>query len=203
MSSTSIYEKLRILLSRIVIIFLVILFIITKAGWEEIYPVSNILFLIGCIMVGIGTLGRVWCSLYIAGYKNKTLITEGPYSMCRNPLYFFSFIAAAGVGFTTETLLIPLTVIIAFFAYYPAVIRSEESRLLRIHGDEFRQYMKSTPSFIPKLSNFKEPDQYSVNPKIFRKNLFDALWFIWIIGLLELVEGLHEAGIIPTFFTLY
>lgn len=199
----TLYEKWRIWLSRALLIPLAILFIFSKGGWEETYIVSTILFLVGCILVGIGTLGRLWCTLYIAGYKDNTLVTEGPYSLCRHPLYFFSFVAGAGVGCATETLLVPLVVIIAFSLYYPAVIRSEESRMLQIHGDEARRYMKSTPAFIPRFSNFKEPEQYLANPRIFRKNLFDALWFIWIVGLLELVEGLHEAGILPTFCTLY
>ncbi|GIS42766.1 MAG: hypothetical protein Ct9H90mP15_08060 [Candidatus Neomarinimicrobiota bacterium] len=29
-------------------------------------------------------------SLYVEGFKTKKLITEGPYSMVRNPLYFFT-----------------------------------------------------------------------------------------------------------------
>jgi protein-S-isoprenylcysteine O-methyltransferase Ste14 len=40
---------------------------------------------------------RLWCSLYISGYKNSQLITSGPYSLCRNPLYFFSFVGFAAL----------------------------------------------------------------------------------------------------------
>jgi hypothetical protein len=42
-----------------------------------------------------------------------------------------------------------------------------------------------------------------MRPKLFRKNLFDALCFIWIVGILELIEGLHEAHTLPVLFTLY
>ena len=82
---------------------------VSSSAWEIKAPFFNtILFFIGIILVGIASLGRLWCSLYIAGYKTDNLVTEGPYSMCGNPLYFFSFIGALGIGFASETLLVPV-----------------------------------------------------------------------------------------------
>jgi hypothetical protein len=31
-----------------------------------------------------------------------------------------------------------------------------------------------------------------VNPKVFRQHIFNALWFVWIVGILELIEGIKE-----------
>lgn len=155
------------------------------------------------MLAGIASLGRLWCSLYISGHKNNTLVTVGPYSMCRNPLYFFSLVGAVGVGLATETLSVPLIAVVFFSLYYPVVIRSEEARLARLHGEKFESYVRTTPSFFPRLSNLKEPEEYHVKPVIFRNNLFHALWFIWIIGILELIESLHEAGILPMYFMIY
>lgn len=33
--------------------------------------------------------------------------------------------------------------------------------------------------------------------------MFDALWFVWLLGILELVEALHEAGVLPIVLRLY
>ena len=54
------------------------------------------LSVIGFVLVTLGGFGRLWASLYVEGFKTKTLITEGPYSMVRNPLYFFTIIIILG-----------------------------------------------------------------------------------------------------------
>jgi hypothetical protein len=112
-------------------------------------------------------------------------------------------IGGVGVGLVTETLLIPFGILILFLIYYPIVIRDEEKRLLNLHGDKYAAYRKKTPYLIPDLSLFKEPETYTVDTKIFRKNIFRALWFVWIVGIIEIIEALHEAGILPVFFMVY
>jgi protein-S-isoprenylcysteine O-methyltransferase Ste14 len=203
MSEHSIIEKTRIPVTRVFAVIFLIIIIFSLSAWEKISFVSNLFFLTGCILVGIASLGRLWCSLYIGGYKNTTLVTSGPYSVSRHPLYFFSMIGGAGVGLATETLLIPVAIVLLFLIYYPGVIRSEERRLLTLHGPRFEAYRRSTPAFFPKLSLLKEPETYTVNPRIFKRNIFRALWFIWLVGILEIIEAFHETGILPTYFRIY
>jgi steroid 5-alpha reductase family enzyme len=162
-----------------------------------------LLFFIGIIFVAIASLGRMWCSLYIAGYKDNKLITKGPYSICRNPLYFFSMIGVVGIGCATETFTFPIAFIVLFAVYYPFVIKSEERRLKQHFGDEFEEYTKKVPSFFPRFSAFEEPENYVVNPIVYRKHIFSALWFIWIIGILEVIEGLQETGLFAHLFLFY
>jgi len=197
-------EKLRLHLSRLFAVLLVLLMCVSKSMWEDKAPlVATTLFLLGAVLVGIASLGRLWCSLYIAGYKTDHLVTQGPYSISRNPLYLFSFVGLLGVGLSSETILVPLIILIAFIAYYPFVVRSEEAELMRLHKTQFEIYMKEVPRFFPEISLLKEPEEYVVKPVVFRKHIFDALWFIWIMGILETIEGLQEAGIFPTIFKIY
>ncbi|MFR1412776.1 MAG: hypothetical protein ACLSUW_11020 [Akkermansia sp.] len=44
-------------------------------------------------MAGIGAFGRIWCSLYIAGYKNNALVIEG-----RTPCSATRFTSSASSG---------------------------------------------------------------------------------------------------------
>ena len=123
--------------------------------------------------------------------------------MCRNPLYFFSFLGGVGLGLATETITIALIIVAGFVLYYPLVIKAEERRLLSEHGRDFEDYLRSTPSFLPSLARFVEPQHYTVNCAGFRRGLFDAMWFVWLVGILELLEALREDNIVPTWFTLY
>jgi protein-S-isoprenylcysteine O-methyltransferase Ste14 len=195
-------EKLRIPLSQLFAIALIIFILCSESKWEGT-NVAWILFAIGCFLAAIASLGRLWCSLYIAGYKTSVLITAGPYSICRHPLYFFSFLGAIGVGLATETFLIPFIIFLAFAIYYPYAMRSEETDLLKRHGDAYKTYRNAVPAFFPKPSLLREPETYTVHTRIFRKHIFDALWFMWLIGIMEIIEHFHELGILPAIFKLY
>jgi protein-S-isoprenylcysteine O-methyltransferase Ste14 len=182
-------------------LFLLLLF--SENYWEQKRFVPDIFFIFGIILVGIATVGRLWCLLYISGYKTNTLIKWGPYSLCRNPLYFFSFFGGVGVGLASEALMLPGVILIGFALYYPFVIKAEERKLREVHKTEFDDYVGSTPRFFPSFVLLREPQEYTVKPQEFRKGLFDALWFVWLVGILELIEAFHEFGILPVFLRLY
>lgn len=199
----SLVEKKRKILSQLFVIALGILILFSRSHWERSGLVAEILFVIGLFLIGVATVGRLWCSLYICGYKTNELITVGPYSVCRNPLYFFSFLGGIGVGLATETLTVALIILAAFLLYYPFMIRSEEKKLRSVHGEDFERYADKTPRFWPSIAGFYEPEEYIIKPRRFRKRAFDALWFVWFAGILELIEALHDYDVIPTVFKLY
>lgn len=199
----SLTERFRTLVSLIFGLTIGSTLLFGESRWVMNPFLEESLMLLACFMAGIGSFGRIWCSLYIAGYKNNVLVIEGPYSMCRNPLYLFSFIGGIGVACATETLTIPLITTLAFWIYYPPVIKKEQARLLALFGDTYREYCQKVPSFIPAISQLKtQPSSYTVNPATFTHNILDALWFIWFIGIFELISGLHEAGILPVWFLI-
>jgi protein-S-isoprenylcysteine O-methyltransferase Ste14 len=197
-------EKYRIVISRIFVIVIFFAILLSSSATEATWPlVGESLFCTGLFLVAIASMGRLWCSLYIAGYKTDVLVTQGPYSMSRNPLYFFSLLGACGVGLATETVFIPILIVFAFAAYYPLVIKNEESVLLDRHGEAFRRYIHQVPRFFPKLTGLIEPESYTVKPRVYKRHMVDALWFVWIAGFLEIVESLHQLAILPTLFWIY
>ena len=197
-------ESLRIIVSRIFAVILIALILVSSSASSRSVPLlGKLLSFFGLALVSVAVIGRMWCSLYIAGYKTDRLIDQGPYSISRNPLYFFSLVGAVGIGFATETLVIPAIILIGFMAYYPLVIRSEESRLLEIHGENFQKYMSSAPRFFPAWKRLVEPKEYLVRPRTYRRHMNEVIWFLLILGFLELVKSLHEMGILPTILALY
>jgi protein-S-isoprenylcysteine O-methyltransferase Ste14 len=192
----------RIRMSQLFVLLIVGLLAVSESRWERTF-MDAVLFLVGAVLVGAATMGRLWCSLYIAGYKEGTLITVGPYSISRNPLYFFSFVGAVGLGLATETFTFGVLFALWFAVFYPPVIRAEERRLRELHGARFEDYARRVPRFFPRFSLLVEPDTYVVQPIKFRNHLLDALWFVWGLGLLELLEAAHVYALLPTLVRWY
>jgi protein-S-isoprenylcysteine O-methyltransferase Ste14 len=203
MSGRSLIQKKRRLITWLFVLALGTLIVVSASRSDEYGIVGNLLFLVGLLLVGVATVGRLWCSLYISGYKSDVLITTGPYSICRNPLYFFSLLGGVGLGLSTETVTIALIITAAFLLLYPFVIRSEEKGLRKMHGHDYDEYVAHTPRFWPSLKQFREPEEYTVRTRVFRRRVSDSMCFIWIVGGLELIEALHEHHILPVFFRLY
>lgn len=196
--------RLRIVLSRILSAALLVPALFARSRWEAYPLIEGLFFLTGAALVAFATVGRLWCSLYICGYKTNRLITEGPYSLSRNPLYVLSLIGAIGVGLTTETLTVPALIAIAFGIYYPSVIRSEENILRARHPEEFDRYCAEVPRFWPApFKSLRETELYPVKPRAFRKAMGSAVWFVIMMGVLELAESLREGGILPIELNLW
>src|SRR6188768_4461079 len=73
---------------------------------------SHLLAIAGFACVTLACLGRIWCSLFIAGHKDETLVTSGPYAYCRHPLYSFSIVGALGLGLASKSLLLGALVVL-------------------------------------------------------------------------------------------
>ena len=86
--------------------------------WDTTWEVLSFLILT------VAALGRVWTSAYISGRKNHELVVDGPYSLTRNPLYFFSFLGYVGAGLAFEKLTACLAFTIVFvFTHWPTILR--------------------------------------------------------------------------------
>lgn len=82
------YFVMRIFLTKLFALIPLALLICGNSHWTGKSPfVAAILFVAGIMSVGVAILGRLWCSLYIAGRKDRILVVHGPYSLSRNPFY--------------------------------------------------------------------------------------------------------------------
>jgi protein-S-isoprenylcysteine O-methyltransferase Ste14 len=198
------FARHRIGASRVLVALLLVMIAITGSHWHHSNPVfGDSLVALGLMLATIGGIGRLWCNLYIVGYKNASLLTIGPYSMTRNPLYFFSSIGGVGVGLTTGTLGFALAIAGLFALTYPSVILSEEARQRSLHGKAWEDYVAAVPRFFPRFSQLNEPADYTAHPLLFRRHLLDAVWFPWAGAVLIILGELREIGLMPTVFTLF
>lgn len=188
---------LRVIISRIFAILIVLLAIFTEPSFKESGWADMLLETSGLFLLTVCSIGRLWALLYISGHKTYEVITDGPYSIVRHPLYLFSFIGAIGIGVASENILILAAMVIFYLSYYPLTILSEERRLTDKFGQVYLDYIKRTPRFLPKLSLYKSPSQFVVNADIFLRNLAIGMWFIWIYILFNFIETLQQNGCIP------
>ena len=198
------WEHQRTGLSKLVAALAFIVVALTQSHWELQHEnVASFLFSTGLGLAAIGATGRIWCSFFISGRKDGELVTEGPYSISRNPLYVFSCIGLVGVGLSTETLTYPLLFLVIFGLYYPGIMAREERRLEELFGESFRQYRQRVPRFWPNRGLYSEPASWSSNPRLFRRHILSDIWFVWIAAIIELVEGLRNVGLLPHLLTLW
>ena len=201
-SITQFAKKNRILISRIWAVVIAVFIVFSRHSLEMSPWVELVFEVSGLIFIGLGTFGRLWASMYIGGNKTHHLVTEGPYSIVRNPLYFFSFLGALGIGLSSENVYVLLLIVTLFAVCYPPVILAEEGRLLETHREAYTEYKKRVPRFFPKLSLLHEPEVFPVRAMKYRNAFFGAMWFIWFYMILEIVEKFHEMGILPILFRL-
>lgn len=195
-------KRYRILLTRVLLGLIALVIVLSAPLWEPGPVVSLAIDFLAFILVLTAAFGRLWALSYISGHKTKDLITEGPYSAMRNPLYFFSFIGSLGIGLLTKTALVSGAIVLAFAIYYPLVIRSEEKHLEQVHGESFRQYKTRVPAFIPRFSAYSEPLEYPVSARYLRRAFFSVMWFPLIYIILLFLERLHAVGILPVFMSI-
>ena len=169
-----------------VIIACAILLFATQPTWKHESTTGRLLELVSLLLIVIATFGRIWCSLYISGYKEHRVVCEGPYAIIRNPLYLFSFVGAVGLGLATMHLAILAIIAISFLLYYPLVVLAEERNLLQVFGDEYAQYQHQVPRFIPHRPSLVEPDTYPVRPRHVRRSMQQTFWFFWAYLFLHL-----------------
>lgn len=193
--------RVRTVSSRVIGFTLAIILALSSSEWHfQSSFIEHILWFFGWLFVGIGVMGRIWCSLYISGFKNAKLVTEGPYSLCRNPLYLFSYLGGVGIMFLTETFVFPILFTIYFLGYYHYVMRQEEKFLSKKYGMKYLAYMDRIPRFIPSFKKYTEPECYQISPKHFRIFLVQVVWLFWIAALVQLFEKLRLLGVIPSIF---
>ena len=152
---------------------------------------------IGRGLIVVGILGRIWCTLYIGGRKASEIVSTGPYSITRNPLYVFSSIAAAGVGAQTGSILLALIFLVACIASFLVVIRREEQYLSVQFGAAYQAYLDAVPRFFPRFGQFRDKTELTVRTRLVYRTLTDGMVFFVAIPAFEVVETLQQAGILP------
>ena len=159
--------------------------------WDTTWQVVSFLILMSA------ALGRVWTSAYISGRKSHELVVDGPYSLTRNPLYFFSLLAYLGAGLAFEKLTVALAFVVVFWLSHWPTILAEESKLRKKFGDLYDDYAKKVPRFWPRIGRMKLPDSVTFSPISFNRAVLHCSFIMLAYVLAHLIEYAQNAGVVP------
>ena len=145
---------------------------------------------------------RTWATLFIGGNKDLQLQTNGPYSVCRNPLYLGSFFFALAVACVLKSAVFAVGVVVAFAFYLNFVVPAEEHFLSLRFGEEFRNYCLRTPRFWPRWSSLSSPAHVRVDLKRLKQEFIRLSRAAIVLIVLEILINLRSSPQWPHWFHL-
>ncbi|OFX17867.1 MAG: hypothetical protein A2Z18_04615 [Armatimonadetes bacterium RBG_16_58_9] len=107
-------------------------------------------FWIGLPFAIVGELIRVWSAGYLS--KLSKLVTAGPFALCRNPLYVGSFLISVGYFFTCNRMDAWIGGVALFWLFHGGAVIYEERLLRDAFGEDFEEYCRNVPRFLPRFS---------------------------------------------------
>lgn len=156
----------------------------------------------GIAAIIVCIVGRTWCSLYIGGRKIEQLVTVGPYSIIRNPLYFFSIVGAAGIGAQHGSAVTAFLFGLSAWLILLAVVLKEERLLAERYGASFAAYKAAVPRFLPNARLWHDVPTLTIRPPRVLRTFGDAMFFLLPIPLADALGQLQHIGVLPILFRL-
>src|SRR5690348_6223459 len=173
-SAKSRKRKKRLLVPKLLFLPLIAFALLSQSPYVEGGFWDTTLEVVAVVLLTISAFGRVWVSAFISGRKTVELVTDGPYSISRNPLYFFSFIAYLGAALAFEKLTLVLAFAAFFFITHWSTIIAEETKLRTAFGAAFDEYANRVPRFVPRPSLIAMPESVTFHAATFNRAILDC-----------------------------
>lgn len=159
---------------------------------------------IGIAIAILGELVRIWA----VGYSGETtradivtapaLVTAGPYSVVRNPLYvanaiialgfWYAFAGGISIGEASMTFVVVVGLVVGVYAI---IIPLEEAYLAGHFGDAYRRYLATVPRILPTGSSLAPADRAGTwkSNVIIRAEIITLIFFILMLTVVYLKLG--------------
>ncbi len=160
--------------------------------WEHpeiTWPAGATLVLCGCLLrlFSVRHLGRSARAHQAKAYR---LSQGGPYSWTRNPIYLATLLMVAGYGVLSRLFWYAPFLVVFVAVHYTIVILHEEWRLQEAFGDEFREYCRCVPRWLPRLPKSAVPSEPLPWGDVWRREWRMAAGVLAGIGIMLLREFL-------------
>lgn len=185
-------QSMRINILRVVMLLMLPVLLFVPPGFGNSGLGHELMEVVGTLLLFAGVLGRFWSILYVGGVKNAQLMMDGPFSISRNPLYFFSTVAATGIGFMMGAFSFALLLGGVVGAILWMTARRESAFLRQEFGPAYDDYAARVPFFFPDPRLFRTTPELTIRTAPLRRNLADALVFLSFVPLVEAIDLFKE-----------
>lgn len=131
--------------------------------------------LAGLAIVLMGLAIRIISRDWKISHSNGGLVTDGPYKICRNPMYLGSLLTGLGLCIVFGSLTFTVLYLAGFLVVHMRIVRREEKHLVTLHGPQYASYLEATPAWFPSPSGLARllagfwPERKSLPGAIFRE----------------------------------
>ena len=179
--------------------FVPIAFVAVFGGrsWENESAKGFLIEALGYILLLTGTGLRLWATLYIGGRERSELVSDGPYSLCRNPLYVGTLLITAGASLCFGNFLMLALSLGLMAPVHWLVVSAEERRLAERFGADYQAYVQRTPRFLLRFRAYTCPEWVSVSSRSMWSAVSETVLIVLLPLVGRLVELLHDKGVLP------
>ena len=125
-------------------------------------------FFPGLLVSILGEALQLWCMATIK--TKKALTTTGPYMFVRNPMYIGRYFLILGILMMTGSILLMLTATVIYYFYMVNRVNREEKILLELFGEDYEQFRRDVPPYLPTFKRFDKNQLRSFNAESIKQN---------------------------------
>jgi len=115
------------------------------------FHTSVCLLITGVLICSLGLIIWIYVIYFMRrAFFDKTLLTTGPFTFVRHPMYSAIYIMLTGMGILFFSYLWFL-IMLFFMPIWYVNCRLEEKQMTEIHGKKYLEYKKKTGMFFPKF----------------------------------------------------
>lgn len=136
---------------------------------------------LGIRMFTIGLIPRGTSGRNVNSQVAESLNKTGIYSVVRNPLYLGNFFMGLGIALFPFQWWLTIIYILIFWLYYERIMFAEEAFLREKFGDEYLEWARVTPAFIPKGAKYYIKSDLTFSVKNILKREYNGFFALIVI----------------------
>lgn len=149
-----------------------------------------------------GAAVRFWATLYVGGRKNDNVVADGPYSLCRHPLYVGTVLLVLSGALFLKSLLFAFAMAVLATAYMLFTVPAEEEYLTARLGEPYRQYCRRVNRIWPSFRHFQTDPRITVDIHSLYLECARASRWMWLPLLGAVIGQLRAAPWWPRLFNI-